>query len=44
MSNLIVRSQSAYGYPLLIKHLLNAPVANNPDQEIVYRGTVRFTD
>ena len=43
MSNLIVRSPSAYGYPLLIKQLLNAPVVSAPEQEIVYRGAVRFT-
>lgn len=30
MSNLIVRSPSAYGCPLLIKHLFSAPVASNP--------------
>jgi fatty-acyl-CoA synthase len=43
MNNLIDRTESAYAYPLLIKNLLFAPVADNPDQEIVYRGAVRFT-
>ncbi|HET6452027.1 MAG TPA: fatty acid--CoA ligase, partial [Spirochaetia bacterium] len=43
MSHLIARTESAYDYPLLIKSLLRAPVASNPDQEIVYRGTVRLT-
>jgi fatty-acyl-CoA synthase len=43
MNNLIVTTESAYSYPLLIKNLLFAPVVDNPDQEIVYRGTVRFT-
>jgi len=43
MSHLIARTESAYDYPLLIKNLLRAPVASNPDQEIVYRGTVRLT-
>jgi len=43
MDNLIVKAESAYGYPLLIKNLMFAPVVDNPDQEIVYRGTLRFT-
>ncbi|HET6451820.1 MAG TPA: fatty acid--CoA ligase [Spirochaetia bacterium] len=43
MSHLIARTESAYDYPLLIKNLLRAPVASNPDQEIVYRGAVRLT-
>ena len=29
---------SAYAYPLLIKQLLHTPLAQAPDQEIVYRG------
>jgi fatty-acyl-CoA synthase len=41
--NLIVRTQSAYAYPLLIKNLFLAPVAENPQQEIVYRDKFRFT-
>lgn len=40
--NLIVRTESAYTYPLLIKNLLKFPVVNNPDQEIVYRDELRF--
>lgn len=43
MDNLIVKTESAYSYPLLIKNLLFAPVVDNPDQEIVYRGALRFT-
>ncbi len=41
--NLIVRTQSAYAYPLLIKNLFLAPVVENPEQEIVYRNTFRTT-
>jgi fatty-acyl-CoA synthase len=37
------RTPSAYDYPLLIKNLLFCPVVNAPDQEIVYRGTFRYT-
>ncbi len=44
MSDLLIqRTQSAYSYPLLIKNLFMAPVVQNPDQEIVYRGIMRFT-
>lgn len=44
MSELLIqRTQSAYDYPLLIKNLFLAPVVNNPEQEIVYRGQLRFT-
>src|SRR3954454_3114097 len=35
--NLIHFTPSAYHFPLLIKHLLHAPLARCPDQEIVYR-------
>lgn len=41
--NLIVRTPSAYDYPLLIKNLLYAPIVNNPTQEIVYRDQLRHT-
>ena len=41
--NLIVKTASAYSYPLLIKNLFMSPVVNNPDQEIVYRDALRFT-
>ena len=42
-NNLIARTPSAYAYPLLIKNLFLAPVAENPDQEIVYRDKLRYT-
>ncbi|MCP4343693.1 MAG: fatty acid--CoA ligase [Desulfobulbaceae bacterium] len=41
--NLIERTESAYAYPLLIKNLFLAPVAEDPAQEIVYRDLFRFT-
>jgi len=41
--NLIARTPSAYGYPLLIKQLFEAPLVDNPGQEIVYKGSLRFT-
>jgi len=34
--------KSAYDYPLLIKNILLSPYAYNPDQEIVFRDTVRI--
>ncbi|SAK66252.1 fatty acid--CoA ligase [Caballeronia ptereochthonis] len=34
---------SAYAYPLLIKQLLHTPLAQAPDQEIVYRGELRHS-
>jgi fatty-acyl-CoA synthase len=43
MSNPTGRAEAAYSYPLLIKQVLFAPIAYNPDQEIVYRGTLRLT-
>lgn len=43
MPNQIFRTDSAYDYPLLIKQLFLAPGADNPEQEIVYRGEKRFT-
>ena len=36
-------NESAYAYPLLVKHLLHTPLAHAPDQEIVYRGETRLT-
>jgi fatty-acyl-CoA synthase len=39
----IHRTPSAYDYQLLIKNLLFCPVVDAPDQEIVYRGTFRYT-
>ena len=41
--SLIPRTPSAYGYPLLIKQLFEAPLVDAPDQEIVYKGVLRFT-
>lgn len=41
--NLIQRTLSAYAYPLLIKNLLNAPVVDDPQQQIVYRDQLRFS-
>jgi fatty-acyl-CoA synthase len=41
--NLIIRTQSAYSYPLIIKNLFLAPVVDNPQQEIIYRDSLRFT-
>jgi len=40
---LIDKTPEAYGYPLLVKHLLHAPRAAALDQEIVYRDLVRYT-
>ena len=40
---LIQTAKSAYNYPLLIKHLLHAPMLHSADQEIVYRDQQRFT-
>lgn len=42
-STLISRTTSAYTYPLLIKNLFQAPVVDNPDQEIIYRNIWRYT-
>jgi len=42
-AKLIEKTPSAYGYPLLIKQLLHAPLAHSPNQEIVYRDLVRYT-
>jgi fatty-acyl-CoA synthase len=38
---IIPPTPSAYAYPLLIKHLLHAPMMRSPDQEIVYRDLRR---
>ena len=40
---LIEHTPSAYQYPLLIKHLLHAPMTQAADQEIVYRDIGRYT-
>ncbi len=39
----IPRTPSAYDYPLLIKNMLFCPAVDAPEQEIVYRGTLRFS-
>jgi len=39
----IAATRSAYSYPLLIKQLLHAPLAQTPHQEIVYRDLRRMT-
>ena len=41
--NSVVSTPSAYAYPLLIKQLLLTPLANAPDQEIVYRDVSRYS-
>ncbi|MEN8115557.1 MAG: fatty acid--CoA ligase [Bacteroidota bacterium] len=43
MEHLIERTPSAYQYPLLIKQLFNAPMVDNPEQEIVYRDQLKIT-
>jgi acyl-CoA synthetase (AMP-forming)/AMP-acid ligase II len=40
---LIEHTPSAYKYPLLIKHLLHAPMTQAANQEIVYRDLSRYT-
>jgi fatty-acyl-CoA synthase len=42
-ANLIAFTPSAYHYPLLIKHLLHAPLVRSPNQEIVYRDLRRHS-
>jgi len=39
----IHRTPSAFDYQLLIKNLLFCPVVDAPEQEIVYRGSFRYT-
>src|SRR5215831_17111669 len=41
-ATLIERTPSAYGYPLLVKHLLHTALATAPDQEIIYRDLKRY--
>jgi len=43
METLIQKTPSAYDYPLLIKNILLNPCAYNPNQEIVFRDSVRIT-
>ncbi len=40
---LAARARDCYSYPLLVKHLLHAPLATAPHQEIVYRDRSRYT-
>ena len=40
---LIGKNASAYGYPLLIKHLLTSGKRYAPDQEIIYSDRHRYT-
>lgn len=39
---LINSAPNAYAYPLLIKQLLHTPLAIAPDQEITYKGELRY--
>ena len=39
----VPRTPSAHNYQLLIKNLLFSPVVDAPEQEIVYRGSFRYT-
>jgi fatty-acyl-CoA synthase len=41
--NPIFRTPSAYDFPLLIKQIWITPLANTPQQEIIYRGERRQT-
>ena len=41
--NLIDRTPSAYAYPLLVGQLLTNALALNADQQITYRGEMRYT-
>lgn len=42
-TKIIEKTESAYEYPLLLKQLLNTPIDQNPNQEIVYRDSVRYS-
>lgn len=37
------RSNEAYYYPLLVRHLLHTPLATSASQEIIYRNQIRIT-
>ncbi|HTY25608.1 MAG TPA: fatty acid--CoA ligase [Desulfomonilaceae bacterium] len=41
-TRIIEKTPSAYGYPLLIKHLLHFPTVYTPQKEIVYRDKARY--
>ena len=40
---LIQTANSAYQFPLILKHIWNTPLAQAQDQEVVYRDAKRFT-
>jgi fatty-acyl-CoA synthase len=40
---IIEQTEAAYGYPLLIKNILTAPLRFSPDTEIVYSDRSRYT-
>lgn len=42
-SNNAVSAQSAYFYPLLVKHLLHTALVKSSDEEIIYRDLKRFS-
>ena len=42
-ANSVEPTASAYGFPLLIKRLLEAGLSRAPDQEIVYADTLRLS-
>ncbi len=41
-TKLIPKTESAYGYPLLIKHILDQSLKYEPQREIVYRDLFRY--
>ncbi len=43
MNTTCEKTPQAYEFPLLIKHILKAPIAYDPDQQIVYKDSKRFT-
>ncbi|CAG0905057.1 unnamed protein product, partial [Cyprideis torosa] len=43
MTEIAEKTQSAYAFPLLIKHLLFSPIAHVPHYSIVYRDKTRYT-
>jgi len=42
-TRIIKHADNAYDYPLLLTRLLDTPLVNAPQQEIVYRDTKKFT-
>ncbi len=43
MEHTIIKTESAYEYPLLIKQLYLAPAEYRPDEKIIYRDEAEFT-